>query len=56
MNKVLSVALVILMTACGYDNDTLTEVTVEAPELCKPGHKKDAGIEIEDAGVTDECL
>jgi len=53
MNKVITVALVIMATACGYDNDV---VTVEAPELCKPGHKKDAGVEDVDAGVTDGCL
>lgn len=63
MNKVITasaVTLVILMTACGYDNDTLTEVTVEAPEQCKPGnghaygHYKDAGVGIEDAGVAED--
>ena len=48
-----AIALVIMMTACGYDNDV---VTVEAPaeEQCKPGHKKDAGVEIEDAGVAED--
>ncbi len=65
MNKVLAVTLVIMMTACGYDNDV---VTIEAPaeEQCKPGHGRalghrdagvDAGIvEAEDAGVPDGCL
>ena len=65
MNKVITasaVTLVIMMTACGYDND-VTEITVEAPEQCKPGnghaygHYKDAGIEDAGvAGVDDGCL